>query len=328
MWEAKIVDDRVYIGERFAVSFQRTLRVPDDGYEYPLPPTLGLFAVRSVSDFQESLPSSWDKDGVFFCMYQREAMWMAFEAPPWKPCAIKIGIGKINALTGDNWDNMLKDSPQDYLVCPEQPWLDGINSGAGSIHQFVAMPLGEGYTIEGQITGQEEFGGIQLLVYDPKDGIFPDEPPPPPTSPGFFEAGPLAFSQATPSVEMGLGAGGKIQQKIYLDRYGIETWDQSDYGDLTVYILNSIYFQKFTGEPAPSTPVSAQTYTHYGLPWFKLYDEAKGALLGSELLAGTKTVKEIDAGKNLPQTDAEKPLNIDSDQIKTLKVEDEEKMDD
>jgi hypothetical protein len=54
--------------------------------------------------------------------------------------------------------------------CPKnsQPWLDGFNSGGDSIKQFVAMPLGMGYTVEGQVTGKEEFGGIQLIAYKAK----------------------------------------------------------------------------------------------------------------------------------------------------------------
>ena len=37
---------------------------------------------------------------------------------------------------------------QNYCVLPKQPWLDGINYGDGYIRQFVAMPLGKGYTVE------------------------------------------------------------------------------------------------------------------------------------------------------------------------------------
>jgi hypothetical protein len=33
------------------------------------------------------------------------------------------------------------------------------------VFQFVAMPLGHGYTIEEQITGQAKQGGIQIDVY-------------------------------------------------------------------------------------------------------------------------------------------------------------------
>jgi hypothetical protein len=84
----------------------------------------------------------------------------------------------INAVSGAAWDEPLHAEPQDYLVCPDQPWLDGINAGEGYIKQFVAMPLGLGYTVEGQLTGSEQSGGIQLLLYEPKPGRFPDEPPP------------------------------------------------------------------------------------------------------------------------------------------------------
>jgi hypothetical protein len=46
----------VQIGERFSVSFQRTLRIPEDGQDYPLPPGLDPFPVHRVEDYQD--PSS------------------------------------------------------------------------------------------------------------------------------------------------------------------------------------------------------------------------------------------------------------------------------
>ena len=33
------------------VEFERTLRIPDDGRDYPLPPGLGNFPLRHVDDF-------------------------------------------------------------------------------------------------------------------------------------------------------------------------------------------------------------------------------------------------------------------------------------
>jgi hypothetical protein len=111
-------------------------------------------------------------------MYQREALWLAFDAAAWKPNAVKVGVGRVNALTGDSWDLALRAEPQDYLVCPNQPWLDGFKTGENVVRQFVAMPLGQGYTVEGQLTGEEQFGGMQIVVYEPKPGRFPDQPPP------------------------------------------------------------------------------------------------------------------------------------------------------
>src|SRR5437773_3367637 len=173
-----IDEGRVRIGERFSVSFQRTLRIPDDGRQYPLPPGLGMFPVHGVAAYADRVPESWRREGgVFIPMYQREALWLGFDAAPWKPNAVKIGVGRINAVTGDRWSEELHSTPQDYIVCPDQPWLDGIKVGSATIRQFVAVPLGRGETIEAQLAGREEFGGMQILVYEPKPGRFPDVPP-------------------------------------------------------------------------------------------------------------------------------------------------------
>ena len=153
MLSVTVENQRVRIGERFSVSFQRTLRIPDDGRQYPLPPGLGAFPLHRVEEYADRLPAQWQEhNGVFLPMYQREALWLGFEAAGWKPNAVKIAIGKINAISGRAWDEQLHADPQDYIVCPDQPWLDGINAGEGVIRQFVAMPLGLGYTVEAQVS--------------------------------------------------------------------------------------------------------------------------------------------------------------------------------
>lgn len=84
------------------------------------------------------------------------------------PCAGKIAAGKINAATGEDWRDDLSKTPQDYVVLPGRPWLDGFCVAKGQIRQFVAMPLGEGYTAEEQLTGKAEHGGVQIVVYPMK----------------------------------------------------------------------------------------------------------------------------------------------------------------
>ena len=146
------------------IKFQRTLRIPDDGKTYPLPAGLGLFPLRSVDDFPETAPASYSKrGGVLMPMYQSEALWIRFSAS--YPFAVKIAAGKINAVSGEPWSSGLQEDPQDYLVVPGQPWLDGFSVGDGFIRQFVAMPLGAGYSVEEQLTGKADVGGIQLQVY-------------------------------------------------------------------------------------------------------------------------------------------------------------------
>ncbi|MGA9118697.1 MAG: hypothetical protein WB699_04980, partial [Bacteroidota bacterium] len=250
MLPVRIDNDRICIGRHLSVSFQRTLRIPDDGRTYPLPPGLGQFPVMSVADYPHTIPDAWRaQGGVFIPMYQREALWLAFDGAEWRPNAVKVGIGKINALSAESWDQRLRSAKQDYIVVPDQPWLDGINAGHGWIRQFVAMPLGMGYTIEGQQTGAEEFGGIQLIVYDPKAGRFPDNPPAT-RHQALYEC---CVRMASPD-SMGLSAGGKMRQKISPDRYGIESWDSNNFGRVYVHIVNSVVFREITGLQPPPTP--------------------------------------------------------------------------
>jgi hypothetical protein len=322
MLETKSEANAVHIGQHFSVSFQRTLRIPDDGAKYPLPPGLGRFPVCKVEDYADRVPDAWrERGGVFIPMYQREALWLKFNAAGWRPNALKVAVGKVNAVTGEPWNQTLSNGGrQDYLVCPDQPWLDGINDGAGVIRQFVAMPLGMGYTVEGQVTGKEEFGGIQFVVFDPKPGKFPDEPPSP--SPGHYKEGLFRTVRggASDGLEMGLGAGGRMRQKIYPDKYGRDTWDEANYGRVYVHIVNSMMYREITGGEAPPTPVTAKTYTDYKLPWFELYDEEKSTLEASKALSKVKSVKEMDQAKGFSPQQDDTPVVIPDSKVKKIGV--------
>ncbi|MGE0825698.1 MAG: hypothetical protein AB7G75_15110 [Candidatus Binatia bacterium] len=303
MLEVMIEPQRICIGPRFGVSFYRTLRIPDDGRTYPLPPGLGVFPIFKVTDYHDRVPSVWrEHGGVFIPLYQREALWLGFTAAAWKPNAVKVAIGNINAVSGEAASEHLHVDPQDYVVCPEQIWLDGINAGTETIRQFVAMPLGQGYTVEAALTGSEQIGGLQITVFEPKPGRFPDEPP------SREKHGPVRFAAAKSTraggVSMGLGAGGVMRQKIYPDPYGIEAWDQNNWGAVMVHLVNSEHFHTITGVEPPLPPIDAQTYTQYGLPWFDLYDETKGDVPPPERLTSIKTVAQRDAERGTETTEA------------------------
>ncbi|KAL9110597.1 MAG: hypothetical protein Q9227_004955 [Pyrenula ochraceoflavens] len=53
---------------------------------------------------------------------------------------------------------------QDYVVTPNQLWLDGIALEPGVVRQFTAVPMGSGYSVEAQLSGEEITGGIQIEV--------------------------------------------------------------------------------------------------------------------------------------------------------------------
>jgi hypothetical protein len=233
-------------------------------------------------------------------------MWISFGSVV--PHAVKVAIGKVCAITGKPWSEALIDSPQNYIVAPPQPWLDGICVKKGRIRQFVAMPLGMGYTVEAQVTGEERFGGIQIKAFAAKPGRvpsshgrcapmgagfgFPGAPPPAAC------AAPAPAQRLRKSGAMGLGAGGTMTQKIYPDPYGIDVWDPTETGRVFVHIVNSDLWREITGEPAPSTPVTAREYQKYGFPWFELYDEAACALGATGTFNHVKSIKEIDEEKS------------------------------
>src|SRR5690606_17439406 len=95
--------------------------------------------------------------------------------------------------------------------------------------------------------------------------------------------------------QMGLGAGGRMKQSIYPDRHGADTWDASNRARVFVHLVNSQMWTAITGEPMPSTPVSAQTYAQHGYPWFDLYDEDRGDVAASQTLSAVKSVSEMDS---------------------------------
>jgi hypothetical protein len=305
------------------IAFQRTLRIPDDGRSYPLPPGLGRFPVLPVDRYADRVPETWrERGGVFIPMHQREALWIDFTGHRLDThSAVKVGIGKVNAVTGEPWDERLHrgdgQPKQDYLVVPDQPWLDGINVGDGRIRQFVAVPLGSDYTVEGQVTGEEVWGGLQFLVVPQK----PAPPPRPPSGGGLLKrvqrARP-APDAAYPSAEMGMGAGGRMEQRIYADRYTFERWQQDRAGRVFVHIANAELFAEITGKAPPPSPVSAKSYSEAGLPWFALYDDDKAFAGGSDTLREVWSVEDLDEARIGPAVLKDPSIELGQGQVVIL----------
>ncbi|KAK3377973.1 hypothetical protein B0H63DRAFT_478477 [Podospora didyma] len=170
----RLVDDVVILDD-LTISFRRTIRVPDNEHVSELPPDLGPFPLFRVKDFVKSLPSEMvAKGGLLFPMYDRESMWISFSSE--KYYAIKVYSGAVNVISGEpsvetaatklhrRHKVARKESIQDYIVTPSQRWIDGIATAAGQVRQFVATPLGSGYSLEAQATGQEVAGGLQFEI--------------------------------------------------------------------------------------------------------------------------------------------------------------------
>lgn len=281
----------------FSINFQRTLRIPDSEATYGLPPGLGAFPLRHAEDYPKTLSASTlSRGGIILPIWQAEALWLDFTSrgPTFGtdfPVAVKVAAGKINAVTGEALQGGLSASPQDYMVSPEQPWLDGFALEKGVIRQFVAMPLGDGYSVEEQLTGQSLWGGLQITVTPLKASVWQ-----------FYlqkmkerwslnqnmECSMSASDYEASS--MGLGAGGRMRQVIHPDPFDIDDWDLAATERVFVSLVHGKDWKAVTGEAAPNHPPSAQDYTRANLPWFEHYGRDQGALPGGALLKRVKSV--------------------------------------
>lgn len=342
-------DESLRIGRHTRISFNRTVRIPDDGKSYPLPAGLGRLPILRVEDYISCVPEKWRKEGGFIIpLYQREALFLEFQGAEWRPSIAKVGIGGVNAITGKNFDFKLREHRQDYVVIPEQKWLDGINSESGRVRQFVAMPLGQGYTVEAQITDEETRGGFQISVYDPKDGFFSDRSPaevaaitrsqqseereknalycrprsdipPAAAARSCVQIQSRRKSEASDVEEMGIAAGGTIIQEIIEDFYGFESWDENAFREVPIHIVNSAVYSQITGKALPPSPITIEDYQKLGIPWYAHYEESLPKLKPAGAFKRILSIAQIDKKRIVaPRTNSHPPVVINDALIRRI----------
>ena len=285
------------------IKFQRTARLPDDGRPYPLPLGAGQLPLRSVDDFPETAPAAWmKKGGVLMPLAQSEALWVWFSSR--YRFAVKIGAGKINALSGEPWSSDLRREPQNYVVAPGPPWGDNDEV----LRCLVAMPLATGFPREESLIGKADTGGFQFQVvpmcaesYYRDEGAFLL----PQTVQQFFsnlifvlmisgelaeihrrhepsEPDRLAEDSMEPAPEV------TARQEIDEDEYEFAEWDQTQTIRCVVHPCDSAVWRLITGTHPPHPPLTAKDYEEAGIPWFDDYrDEGKPLMENSSIIAGT-----------------------------------------
>jgi len=257
------------------ITFHRTLRVPDDGNEYPLPAGLGRFPLRSVQS----------RLGNALClpMYSSEAMWMSFSTN--FPCAVQIEAGNVNVLTGEPAGgprrHEVQRKEQNYITW-SQPWLDGFCVKPGIVRQFVAKPLGRGQTVGEQLTGQVS-NQLTFRLYPMKiDAYFREIclPRLPKRARdladylmlNFFERRSAVFygPSRIDKTDIGLAGGGCIRQQIYQDHYATGTWEETPIS-FSIQLCHASTWTQLAGEHPPHPPLGVEEYAAADVPWFDYY---------------------------------------------------------
>ncbi len=230
------------------VAFQRTRRSRDDRKGDVLPNATDRCPLYHVDDFAGKISAAWlEHGGVMLPMAQSEALRLTFNSAYIEdsgsayPFAVLVAAGKINAVTGQRWENTLSRHPQNYLVIPEQRKLDGYCSGPGIVRQFVAAPMGSGQTVEEQITGQSVYGGLQIMVFPMK-------------SAAFIRRFPIRnktrynmVGEPSPAYGMGLAPGRRKKQKHAQDPYDLTDWDTTHTSRCFVHIADAGEWEKSSG---------------------------------------------------------------------------------
>ncbi|MEJ7608882.1 MAG: hypothetical protein WKF37_22065 [Bryobacteraceae bacterium] len=58
---------------------------------------------------------------------------------------------------------------------------------------------------------------------------------------------------------LGLAAGGAIEQKVYPDPYGVETWDVENSSSIRLMLLDEAGFRELKGTNLPDSPSQPPT---------------------------------------------------------------------
>ncbi|MEO6876706.1 MAG: hypothetical protein ABI222_17990 [Opitutaceae bacterium] len=272
-----------------AVSFQRTLRLPDNGKNYPMPLGLGRFEIYPVDEFA-GVPEPWrERGGVMLPLHKTEAVWLNFFAD--YPMALRVGMGGVCAVSGEPWGGTLKATPQNYLVLGHQPWLDGLHARPEVVRQFVARPQGRGLMSAHALSGEERWGGLQLQAFPLRAEEFwrqvlrgkLDDRWDELMTPIRNRQADLAPKPAEPSTWT-VKTGGQLRLKIMDDLYGVETWDTAHSSRCFAHLCLAEDWQRLTGIRTPQRPPTAADYQAAGVSWADL-EEGKSAADSDSILA-------------------------------------------
>lgn len=153
----------------YEVILKKTSKIDVNENSHYLPPDLGNISEFKVADY--NCPKEWSKDGVFVPVTENQPLWFDFRGN--EECAVLCSVQRINPVTGEASDlekGLTKNPKQNYLVLPEQRWLDGYSKD-GIVYQFVVTKAGEGLAVNECLlpTYMQDSHALGFAFYRPKN---------------------------------------------------------------------------------------------------------------------------------------------------------------
>jgi len=305
-------------GAALEILFGRTLRVPEDGKVYPLPPSLGDTQLEHIDDFAEKAPRLWLKrGGVLLPLHATETFKLEFrpvDTPQDKvpySFLVLIGAGKINALTGRGLERRPNFEYQNYISVNKWMDLHGFCSSLGIVKQFSAMPYGIGTTAEEQLTNNNENGGMQLVVFPMTTDAYKNKV----IQYRIIEEkrkklhdSRVRFSLCgVTSIKMGVAPGGLLSQMVKKDSNAPSDWDLGISSRCFAHILNARAWEKITGQKPHAKPPGKKAYKQFGLPWIDAFGDDTDEV---EILAGSTIIRKLKSVLGFAKGDIEEQQHL------------------
>jgi len=159
----------------FYVSLRHTAKVEIDPDSHDLPPDWGPFEEFKVADY--FCPEEWSNDGFFVPVEEGMPLWIDLRYN--QRCACVLSVQRFNPVSNEaaNLEEGLKKDPkQNYMVLPDQKWIDGYTRD-GKVYQFVVTKAGEGLAVNEYVLPKEmqDSHAIGIAFFLPKNpSYWPD----------------------------------------------------------------------------------------------------------------------------------------------------------
>jgi hypothetical protein len=295
-----------------------------------LPPSVGALPIVEARRFPKAVKAFGNQDDLLTVLPAGSAFWLSIASGlPYRlgsggRYALIVGANGVNTITGQPFKPELeKDS---FYAVPGQQYIDGANRGDRTVGQFIAQPLGLGDGLGEQLYGNDQFGGLDFVVFR-KPGVDIT------AVLGRLDTGPdvgaysygSAFDRSdvmrspTFGGSHAVGMGSSMRQTTV--KGAIDGFDPNGERHVgRVHILDPDFFRDITGQSVLFPPISPRELVAAGATFYVVND---GHLpdIGADLELGAlvqSTAERAEAAGDVTDPDLTEPLVIPASQIRTI----------